>query len=109
LCPYCSLNDHNQLVALVPEKNESHGVVDACKRCLGYVKTFTTLQGCAATGVMLEDLATVALDVAVIEQGYTRRADAGYRLDVTVVSQNAPRPWATKLAERRRRFFAWNA
>ena len=47
-CPYCGMTDHEELVSLVPEKNGSNAVIDACKRCLGYVKTFTTLQGSAA-------------------------------------------------------------
>jgi FdhE protein len=97
-CPYCATTDHNQLVALVPEKHDSHAVIDACKRCLGYVKTFARLQGCASGTVIVEDLASVALDVAAIEQGYTRRADAGYSLNVTVTDSGATR-----------RFFAWNA
>jgi hypothetical protein len=42
---YCGMTDHNELVSLVPEKSGSNSVIDACKRCLGYVKTFTTLQG----------------------------------------------------------------
>lgn len=97
-CPYCSIRDHHELVALVPEKDGSNAVIDACKRCLGYVKTFTRLQGCPPGTVMLEDLASVDLDVAALEQGYTRPPAAGYRLDVTV-SGNGPT----------RRFFAWNA
>jgi FdhE protein len=97
-CPYCAIRDHNELVALVPEKDGSHAVIDACKRCLGYVKTFTRLQGCPPDTIMLEDLASVDLDVAALEQGYTRPPDAGYRLDVTVRGNGAPR-----------RFFAWNA
>lgn len=97
-CPYCSIRDHNELVALVPEKAGSHAVIEACKRCLGYVKTFTRLQGCPPAAVMLDDLASVDLDVAALDQGYTRPSDAGYRLDVTVTGRDAPR-----------RFFAWNA
>jgi FdhE protein len=83
-CPYCSMNDHNQLVSLVPEKSGSNSVIDACKRCLGYVKTFTKLQGSPAPKVMLDDLATVDLDVAALEQGYKRPQGAGYSLNVTV-------------------------
>jgi len=83
-CPYCSMNDHQELVSLVPEKSGSNAVIDACKRCLGYVKTFTKLQGSPAPKVMLDDLATVDLDVAALEQGYKRPQGAGYSLDVTV-------------------------
>jgi hypothetical protein len=40
---------------------------------------------------MLEDLASVHLDVAAIEQGYTRPAGAGYPLDVTLTGTNGAR------------------
>jgi FdhE protein len=83
-CPYCGMTDHNELVSLVPEKSGSNSVIDACKRCLGYVKTFTKLQGSPAPKVMIDDLATVDLDVAALEQGYKRPQGAGYSLDVIV-------------------------
>jgi FdhE protein len=86
-CPYCAMTDHNELVALVPEKDGSNAVIDACKRCLGYVKTFTTLQGSPPLKVILDDLASVDLDIAALELGYRRPAEAGYALDVRVVTK----------------------
>jgi FdhE protein len=97
-CPYCAQSDHDALVSLVPEKGSSHGVIDACKRCLGYVKRFTRLQGCPPATVILDDLASVDLDVAAVALEYTRPPGAGYSLDVTVVERSATR-----------RLFAWNA
>jgi len=88
-CSYCGMTDHKELVSLVPEKSGSNAVIEACKRCLGYVKTFTTLQGSAPIKVMVEDLASVDLDIAALELGYRRPAGAGYALDVKVV--NRPR------------------
>ena len=55
------MNDHDELVALVPQSREWNAAIDACKRCGGYVKAFTRLQGCPPETVMLEDLAQ-ALD-----------------------------------------------
>lgn len=86
LCPYCTMTDHKELVSLVPEKGSSNSVIDACKRCLGYVKTFTTLQGSIPVKVMVDDLASVDLDIAALELGYRRPAEAGYALDVKVVN-----------------------
>jgi FdhE protein len=83
-CFYCGMTDHNELVSLVPEKSGSNSVIDACKRCLGYAKTFTTLQGSQPAKVLLDDLASAHLDVAALEQGYKRPQGAGYSLDVTV-------------------------
>jgi FdhE protein len=84
-CPYCAMTDHNELVSLVPEKSGSNAVIDACKRCLGYVKTFTTLQGSPPVKVIVDDLASVDLDIAALDLGYLRPVGAGYTLDVGVV------------------------
>ena len=82
------MNDHRELVSLVPEKSGSNSVIDACKRCFGYVKTFTKLQGSPPAKVMLDDLVTVDLDIAALEQGYKRPQGAGYSLDVTVTDND---------------------
>jgi FdhE protein len=92
------MSDHDELVALVPQAGALNAAIDACNRCRGYVKTFTRLQGCAPETVMVEDLASVELDLAAIEQGYTRPPGAGYVLDVRVTDQAAAR-----------RFFAWKS
>jgi FdhE protein len=97
-CPYCAMSDHDELVALVPEKAGSNSVIDACKRCLGYVKTFTRLQGCPPGAVMLEDLASVDLDVAAIEHGFARAPGPGYAMGVQVTDKSAGRG-----------FFAWKS
>ena len=88
-CPYCSTTNHEELVSLVPEKSGSNSVIEACKRCLGYVKTFTKLQGSPPDKILLDDLATVQLDVAALEQGYKRPQGAGYCLDVVVTDNHA--------------------
>ncbi len=84
-CPYCGTTDHEELVSLVPEKSGSNGAIDACKRCLGYVKTFTTLQGSPPANVMVDDLASVDLDIAALQQGYRRPEGAGYSLDIKII------------------------
>jgi FdhE protein len=84
-CSYCGMTDHEELVSLVPEKSGSNAVIDACKRCLGYVKTFTTLQGSPPAKVMVDDLASVDLDIAALEQGYKRPEGPGYSLDIKVL------------------------
>jgi FdhE protein len=84
-CAYCANTNHDELATLSPEKPGSTGSVDACKRCRGYVKVFTRLQGCPPAQVMLADLASVDLDVAALEQGYMRRAGAGCQVNLSVV------------------------
>ena len=89
VCAYCGMTDHEQLVSLVPEQGGSTRVIEACKRCLGYVKTFTTLQPCPPAKVILDDLRSVDLDVAALEHGYKRPRGLGYSLDVTLLEQSA--------------------
>lgn len=96
-CPYCGTTDHNQMISLRPEGASSMRVIDACKRCLGYVKTFTTLQATPAARIILDDLASVEFDVAALEQGYQRPHDTGYSFDVELLEQE---PSNT-------RFFRW--
>ena len=88
-CAYCGNHDHNELATLVAGQNGSTGDVEACRRCRQYVKVLTRLQGCAPGEVMLEEMATVDLDIAAIQSGYTRPVGAGRDLDVDV--QVAPR------------------
>lgn len=96
-CPYCRTIDHERLARLVPEVAGPHAI-DVCRDCLGYVKTFTKLQGCAPTAVMPEDLASVDLDLAAVSLGYKRPEGCGYSIDIFVADAGA-----------RRRLFAWNA
>jgi FdhE protein len=98
VCAFCGLSDHQQLTSLVPAKTDMHAVIDACHGCRGYVKAFTRLQGCAPSAVMIEDLASVDLDMAAIEQGYARPPGTGCRLGVALTE-----------APRRRHLFGWNA
>jgi FdhE protein len=96
-CAFCGNDNHQELASLVPERT-APGAVDACRRCRGYVKTFTTLRGCDAASVMLHDLGSVELDVAALAQGYSRPSGLGFALDVAVRSTFAPP-----------KRFAWNA
>jgi FdhE protein len=90
-CPYCAESHHNGLVSLVPENGGTNAVIDGCKRCKGYVKAFTRLQGCAPDAVMLEDLGSVELDVAAVELGYIRPSAIAYPLQVRVIDRAMPR------------------
>ena len=85
-CPFCTTDDHAELVTLVPQKPGATAVVEACRCCRGYLKTFTTLQGSPPGEVMLEDLATVELDVAALEEGFARPSSAGHALAITLES-----------------------
>ena len=90
-CAYCGMTDHEELMSLVPAKSGSNAMIEACKRCRGYVKTITTLQGSPPANVMVDDLASVDLDIVALEQGYRRPAGAGYSLEITIVRQPSGR------------------
>lgn len=81
-CPYCSMADHDKLGSLVPQQPGINAVVEVCHGCQGYLKAFTALRTAAPAQVMLEDLASVELDLAAAERGYRRPAGAGYELKV---------------------------
>lgn len=90
-CPYCANDDHGSLVSLVPGNGGSNGVVEACRQCEGYVKALTRLQGCDPAVVGLEDLSTVDLDVAAVEQGYRRPSGAACAIGITVTESGYDR------------------
>ena len=73
-CPYCGTTDHELLGSLVAER----WVVETCRRCRGYVKTFTRLQPSAPEQGLIDDLASVELDIAAKQRGYLRPDGPGY-------------------------------
>ena len=83
-CPFCGAAEHQQLVSLRPENGSGSRSVEACNGCGGYVKSFTVLQAPEALGVFFDDLASIDLDIAAIEQGYHRSDGSGYPLNVQI-------------------------
>ena len=58
-----------------------------CDGCRGYVKTITTLAPMRPEHVVVEDFATLVLDVAALERGYRRPAARGHEVAVSVVAE----------------------
>ncbi|MGH7630460.1 MAG: formate dehydrogenase accessory protein FdhE [Gemmatimonadales bacterium] len=81
-CPYCGEKDHERLGALVLDGKPETLTVETCSRCLGYLKSVTTLQAIAPFELLLRDLETVELDVAAIDRGYARPRGDGFPLDL---------------------------
>jgi FdhE protein len=73
-CVFCGNGDHARLGSLVLDAGAAK--VETCETCRGYLKSMTTLMPTPAGDLALADLATVELDVAAVEQGYTRPAAA---------------------------------
>lgn len=92
LCPFCGMDDHEELGSLVPEKSDGMGTIEICRRCFGYTKIFTLLQTTPCDEVMLRDLASVALDVAALNEDYKRPEGLGYAITIGI----APVPTLTE-------------
>ena len=92
-CPFCGNHDHRRLASLVAERTGENRKIDACRDCSAYVKTVTTLAAADAPTLRLLDLATVDLDVAALDRGFTRRLGLGRAPHVTVVERRARRFW----------------
>jgi FdhE protein len=90
--------DHQRLGVLLPEQHGVTGQIDTCATCKGYLKTHTTLQALPAYAVALQDLTTIALDVAALDRGYTRPERPGYALACRLVA----------LPARQRTIFGWH-
>ncbi len=71
-CPYCGNQDSHTLRYLQPEGQEERRRIDACDRCHGYLKVLSVLESAPRSQVLIEDLATLALDVVAEERGYVR-------------------------------------
>jgi FdhE protein len=88
-CPFCGTTEHHELLSLVPENRGDNATIEACKRCMGYIKSFATLQGSLPTKVFIDDLDSVELDVAAVQQGYKRPEGNGYSFDIHVFDSSA--------------------
>lgn len=77
-CPYCDTIDHDQLACLVVERAGPPSAIEACRRCLGYVKALTRLRLGAPAQGLIDDLASVELDIAAAGRGYRRPERPGY-------------------------------
>ena len=71
-CPACGEHDHRRLGALHGEGEEDYRRAEYCASCRSYLKTVAVLDALTPDGVIEEDLATAALDLAAVERGYHR-------------------------------------
>lgn len=84
-CPYCAESEHTNLGYLAPEAGETTRKVEVCDSCKGYVKAEPTVKPLAAWEIVLDDLATVPLEIAALDRGYHRPERPGYALEARVV------------------------
>jgi FdhE protein len=70
-CPFCDNRDHEQLTILCAEGEEMKYRASLCDCCRGYVKMVSTLGELPPPNLLVADLATLHLDLAAAERGYT--------------------------------------
>jgi len=86
-CPFCGEPDHENLGILVSPDDLGRHAIEVCDACRGYLKTFTTMTAIRPGDVLLEDLATLALDMAALERDYHRPAARERAVAVGVVAE----------------------
>jgi FdhE protein len=77
-CPFCSNKDHESLHYLFAEEEEAYRI-DLCEKCHQYIKTID-YRKLEESDPVLEDLATLHLDILASQKGYKRPV---------------PNPWTT--------------
>jgi FdhE protein len=70
-CPFCGVRDHGKLGFLYGEGEEAKYRASACDACRGYVKMVSTLSALPPLHLLVADAATLHLDLAAAERGYT--------------------------------------
>jgi FdhE protein len=87
-CPFCAETNHENLGYLAPE-GETARKVDVCDTCKGYLKGEPTVRELPWWGVLLDDVETVALDVAALDRGYHRPERPGFDLQMRIVARRS--------------------
>jgi FdhE protein len=80
LCVFCGNDDHRSLGYLQGQR-EPRFRVEVCERCKAYLKAMNAFESSAPEYLLLDDLASVHLDIAALERGYARPQEPGFRLE----------------------------
>lgn len=70
-CPFCGTRDHHALGYFHLAGEETKCRVATCEQCRRYVKTIAMLSELSAPGLLATDAATLHLDLAAAERGYS--------------------------------------
>jgi hypothetical protein len=77
-CAHCGNDDHKSLGYLYSEPHPEKILAEFCDSCKGYLKLITTFGPMPADMLPAEDLATLYLDYAARDRGYSREAKKGF-------------------------------
>lgn len=79
LCPFCGERDHPRLGSLVPDGVAGQTAwLETCASCGSYLKAVATLRGTAPEALLIRDAATIELDLAAAERGFSRPSHPGF-------------------------------
>jgi FdhE protein len=94
-CAFCGNLDHVTLGYLAAEDDRESRRAVTCRRCQGYLKTFTTVTPLAPADLLARDLSSVELDIAAHDAGFGRPERPGWdlHLDLVPLEPPAPRRW----------------
>jgi FdhE protein len=82
-CPYCGNDDHRSLNMLTID-GELRFRISVCDRCKGYLKVGNAFDPPPAELLVIDDVASLHLDVAAIERGYHRPGGSGFVIELAV-------------------------
>ncbi len=71
-CAFCANTDHRQLGYIGVEGEEEKYRVQTCEKCHGYIKVVVTYDPIPVDQLVIEDLATLHLDLVAAEREFTR-------------------------------------
>lgn len=96
VCTYCATTDHDTLGTLVVDDRKARFSLDVCRRCSGYLKSFTTLQPTPSDEILATDLASVEFDLAAVERGFVRPSGPGVALRASLAAAERAPPSAPR-------------
>jgi FdhE protein len=88
-CPFCNEAHHGNLGYLRPETDDESWKIETCQTCKSYLKAVATVRPVPGWAVLLDDLATVHLDLAALERDYRRPDRPGYEVDLRLHEQRS--------------------
>jgi FdhE protein len=71
-CAFCGNDDHKSLGVLLVEEQIHRSYVQTCDICGHYIKTVATFEKIPTEMLMVEDLATLSLDILAGEKGFKK-------------------------------------
>ncbi|MEX2426543.1 MAG: formate dehydrogenase accessory protein FdhE [Thermomicrobiaceae bacterium] len=86
-CVFCENTNHQQLGYMAPEAERESRRATTCEQCKGYLKVFATVSPYSIEDILRQDLASLELDIAAIDQGYTRPDRPGFPIQVELVAR----------------------